>query len=108
MNPNLSSLHLTRAKIFMFQDRPQEALAEVEKETGEWEKFSGQALVYAHLGQRAESDQALKNLIATHQNDCAYQVAEAYAEEHLRADTAAAALERANSAVHRGATPAVP
>lgn len=79
LNPNLSSLHLTRAKIFMFQDRPQEALAEVEKETGEWEKFSGQALVYAHLGQRAESDQALKNLIATHQNDCAYQVAEAYA-----------------------------
>jgi tetratricopeptide (TPR) repeat protein len=79
LNPNLSSLHLTRAKIFMFQDRPQEALAEVEKETGEWEKFSGQALVYAHLGQRAESDQALKGLIATHQNDCAYQVAEAYA-----------------------------
>jgi TolB-like protein/DNA-binding winged helix-turn-helix (wHTH) protein/lipoprotein NlpI len=79
LNPNLSSLHLTRAKIFMFQDRPQEALAEVEKETGEWEKFSGQALVYAHLGQRAESDQALENLIATHQNDCAYQVAEAFA-----------------------------
>ena len=79
LNPNLSSLHLTRAKIFMFRDQPQEALAEVEKETGEWEKYSGQALVYAHFGRRAESDQALKNLIATHQNDCAYQIAEVYA-----------------------------
>jgi hypothetical protein len=31
------------------------------------------------LRQRKQSDQALKQLIATHQNDCAYQIAEAYA-----------------------------
>jgi adenylate cyclase len=31
------------------------------------------------LRQRKESDAALKKLIATHQNDCAYQIAEAYA-----------------------------
>jgi TolB-like protein/DNA-binding winged helix-turn-helix (wHTH) protein/Tfp pilus assembly protein PilF len=79
LNPRLSSLHLTRGKVFMNQDRLPEALAEMEKETGEWEKFSGEALVYAKLGDRQASDRALKNLIATHQNDCAYQVAEAYA-----------------------------
>jgi TolB-like protein/DNA-binding winged helix-turn-helix (wHTH) protein len=79
LNPHLSSLHLTRGKVFIDQDRLPEALAEMEKETGQWEKFSGEALVYAKLGDRQASDRALKNLIATHQNDCAYQVAEAYA-----------------------------
>jgi len=79
LNPHLSSLHLTRGKIFVRQDQLDEALAEMEKESGEWEKFSGEALVYAQLGDRANSDRALKDLIATHQNDCAYQVAEAYA-----------------------------
>jgi len=79
LNPRLSSLHLTRGKVFMNQGRLQEALAEMEKETGEWEKLSGEALVYTKLGDRQASDRALKNLIATHQNDCAYQVAEAYA-----------------------------
>jgi tetratricopeptide (TPR) repeat protein len=79
LNPHLSSLHLTRGKVFIDQDRLPEALAEMEKETGQWEKFSGEALVYAKLGDRQASDRALKNLIATHQNDCAYQIAEACA-----------------------------
>lgn len=79
INPQLSSLHLTRGKILFSEGRPQEALAEMEKETGEWEKFSGETLAYFALGRRAESDAALKKLIATHQNDCAYQIAEAYA-----------------------------
>jgi|HubBroStandDraft_6_1064221.scaffolds.fasta_scaffold51385_2 TolB-like protein/DNA-binding winged helix-turn-helix (wHTH) protein/tetratricopeptide (TPR) repeat protein len=79
LNPQVSSLHLTRGKILMSQGHPQEALAEMEKETGEWEKFSGETLANHLLGDRKESDAALKNLIATHQNDCAYQIAEAYA-----------------------------
>jgi TolB-like protein/DNA-binding winged helix-turn-helix (wHTH) protein/Tfp pilus assembly protein PilF len=79
LNPQLSSLHLTRGKIFLKQGRMQEALAEMEKETGEWEKLSGQALAYYALGRLEESDGALKKLIATHQNDCAYQIAELYA-----------------------------
>lgn len=79
LNPQISSLHLTRGKVLMFQGHPQEALAEMEKETGEWEKFSGETMAHHLLGQPNESDAALKNLIATHQNDCAYQIAEAYA-----------------------------
>lgn len=79
LNPQISSLHLTRGKVLMSQRHRQEALAEMEKETGEWEKFSGETMAHHLLGQRKESDAALKNLIATHQNDCAYQIAEAYA-----------------------------
>jgi TolB-like protein/DNA-binding winged helix-turn-helix (wHTH) protein/Tfp pilus assembly protein PilF len=79
LNPQISSLHLTRGKVLMSQGHPQEALAEMEKETGEWEKFSGETMAHHLLRQREESDAALKNLIAMHQNDCAYQIAEAYA-----------------------------
>lgn len=79
LNPQLSSLHLTRGQILLLEGRQQQALAEMEKETGAWEKLSGEALAYHALGRREESDNALKKLIATYQNDAAYQIAEAYA-----------------------------
>jgi TolB-like protein/DNA-binding winged helix-turn-helix (wHTH) protein/Flp pilus assembly protein TadD len=79
LNPQLSSLHLTRGQILLSEGRQQEAMAEVEKETGDWEKLSGESLAYYALGRREESDKALKRLIVTHQNDCAYQIAEVYA-----------------------------
>jgi TolB-like protein/DNA-binding winged helix-turn-helix (wHTH) protein/Flp pilus assembly protein TadD len=79
LNPQLSSLHLTRGKILLSEGRRTDALAEIEKETGEWEKLSGESLAYYALGRPADSDVALKKLIATHQNDCAYQIAETYA-----------------------------
>ena len=61
------------------QGQPQQAVAEIEKETGDWEKLSGGALAYYALGRRQDSDAALNKLIATHQNDGAYQIAEVYA-----------------------------
>jgi TolB-like protein/DNA-binding winged helix-turn-helix (wHTH) protein/Flp pilus assembly protein TadD len=79
LNPQLSALHLTRGKIFFSEGRPREALEEMEEENGEWEKLSGEALAYFALGRLGDSDKALKKLIATHQNDSAYQVAEVYA-----------------------------
>jgi TolB-like protein/DNA-binding winged helix-turn-helix (wHTH) protein/Flp pilus assembly protein TadD len=79
LNPQLSSLHLTRAKVLLSEGRRQEALGEIESETGEWEKLSGEALAYYALGRREQSDSALKKLIATHQKDAAYQIAEVYA-----------------------------
>jgi TolB-like protein/DNA-binding winged helix-turn-helix (wHTH) protein/Flp pilus assembly protein TadD len=94
LNPQLSSLHLTRGKILLWQGRPQEAAAEIEKETGEWEKLSGESLVYYALGRIPEADHALSRLIATHQNDSAYQVAEVYAYRG-KTDEAFAWLERA-------------
>jgi tetratricopeptide (TPR) repeat protein len=79
LNPQLSSLYLTRGKVLFSQGHPQEALEEMGKETGEWQKLSGESLAYHALGRREESDNALNRLIATHQNDSAYQIAEAYA-----------------------------
>ena len=79
LNPRISALHLTRGKILFSNGHPQEALNEIEKDTGEWEKLSGEALAYYVVGRRDEADNALKRLIATHQGDSAYQIAEAYA-----------------------------
>jgi tetratricopeptide (TPR) repeat protein len=79
LNPQLSSLHLTYGQILLSQGRWQSALEDIEKETGDWEKLSGEVLAYHALGRREESENALKTLIATHQNDAAYQIAEAYA-----------------------------
>jgi TolB-like protein/DNA-binding winged helix-turn-helix (wHTH) protein/Flp pilus assembly protein TadD len=79
LNSRLSGLHFTRGQIFLAEGHPQEALTEIEQETGDWDKLSGEALAYAALGNRRESDEALKKLIATHQDDAAYQIAEAYA-----------------------------
>jgi TolB-like protein/DNA-binding winged helix-turn-helix (wHTH) protein/Tfp pilus assembly protein PilF len=79
LNPQLSSLHLTRGQILLSEGHPQEARAEMENETGEWEKLTGEPLAYYALGRREESDGALKQLIATYQNDCAFQIAEVYA-----------------------------
>jgi len=79
LNPQLSSLHLTYCQILLAQGRWQSALEEIEKETGDWEKLSGEVLAYHALGRREESENVLKTLIATHQNDAAYQIAEAYA-----------------------------
>jgi TolB-like protein/DNA-binding winged helix-turn-helix (wHTH) protein/Tfp pilus assembly protein PilF len=79
LNPQLSSLHLTIGEIFLLQGRWQEALEEMEKENGDWQKLSGEVWAYHSLGRREESDKALKKLIATHQNEAAYQIAEACA-----------------------------
>jgi len=79
LNPQLSSLRLTRGAIFLLEGHELESLAEMEKETGEWEKLSGESIAYHTLRRREDSDHALNKLIATHQNDCAYQIAEVYA-----------------------------
>ena len=79
LNPQLSSLHLTFAKIHLAQGQPQEAVLEVEQETGDWEKLSGEALAYHAVRRRQDSDAALNQLIARHQNEAAYQIAEVYA-----------------------------
>src|SRR6266403_4789294 len=79
LNPQLSSLHLTRGTILLSEGHQLESLVEMEKETGEWEKLSGESMAYYALQRREDSDHALNKLIATHQNDCAYQIAELYA-----------------------------
>jgi TolB-like protein/DNA-binding winged helix-turn-helix (wHTH) protein/Flp pilus assembly protein TadD len=79
LNPQLSSLHLTLGKIYLAQGEAEQAVAEMEKETGDWEKLCGEAVAYYAAGRKHDSDAALNKLIATHQNDSAYQIAEVYA-----------------------------
>jgi TolB-like protein/DNA-binding winged helix-turn-helix (wHTH) protein/Flp pilus assembly protein TadD len=79
LNPQLSSLRLARGQILLSEGHLQEARAEMENETGEWEKLTGEPLAYYALGRREESDGALKKLITTYQNECAFQIAEVYA-----------------------------
>src|SRR5258705_8537255 len=79
LNPQLSSLHLTRGTILLLEGHQLESLAEMEKEAGEWEKLSGESMAYYALQRREDSDHPLNKLIATHQNDYAYQIAEVYA-----------------------------
>lgn len=79
LNSQHSSLHLIRSEILLMEGHPPEAVAEIEKETSDWQKLTGQALAYSGAGRHQDSDMALKNLIAKHQTDCAYQIAEVYA-----------------------------
>jgi tetratricopeptide (TPR) repeat protein len=93
LNPQLYALYLTRSKILFTEGHQRQALEEVEKENG-WQKLSGEALAYCALGRMADSDNALTNLVATHQYDAAYQIAEAYAYR-AEPDKAFQWLERA-------------
>jgi TolB-like protein/DNA-binding winged helix-turn-helix (wHTH) protein/Tfp pilus assembly protein PilF len=79
LNAQISSLHSTRARILLAEGRVQEAVGEAEKETGEWERLTIEAMAYHAIGRREDSETALKRLIATHQDDSAFQIAEAYA-----------------------------
>lgn len=79
MNQKLEGAHARLGAILLAQGQAQAALAEMDAEPGEWEKLTGQALVYHALGRTHDSDAALSKLIATHTVDSPYQIAEIYA-----------------------------
>lgn len=79
MNQKLEGAHAKLGAILLAQGQAQAALAEMDAESGEWERLTGQALVYHALGRSHESDAALSKLIATHAEDSPYQIAEIYA-----------------------------
>jgi tetratricopeptide (TPR) repeat protein len=65
-------------EILIAEGKPQQALAEIEKEPIEWWKLTGQALAYHALGREQDSNTALSSLIAKYGFDGAYQIAQAY------------------------------
>jgi len=79
LNPQASAVHTIRGKLFISQGHLQEALAEMELEPSDWDKYTGLAMVYHALGRTNDSQSELEQLIATHKSDCAYQIAEVYA-----------------------------
>ena len=93
-DPHQVETHEVRGEVYLAQARPQEALAEMEKEPERsWREF-GLALAYHALGRHSDSDAALADLIAHDQDDAAYQVAEVYAYRG-ETDQAFAWLDRA-------------
>jgi tetratricopeptide (TPR) repeat protein len=79
LNPRSPFVHYVLGKILIAEARPQQALAEIEKEPSEWGKLTGQALAYHALGREQDSTAALGELIAKHDSDSAFQIAEVYA-----------------------------
>jgi TolB-like protein/DNA-binding winged helix-turn-helix (wHTH) protein/Flp pilus assembly protein TadD len=79
LNPQATYVHLTLAKILIAEGKQQQALAEVEKESIEWERLSGLALAYHALGREQDSNAALAALIAKYGNGGAFQIAQVYA-----------------------------
>jgi len=88
-------IHETWGEVYLARGRPQEALAEMEKEPAGFFHDLGMALADHALGRHQESDAALATLIARYPNDCAYQIAQVYAYRG-EADRAFTWLERAH------------
>jgi TolB-like protein/tRNA A-37 threonylcarbamoyl transferase component Bud32/predicted Zn-dependent protease len=80
LNPNqIVMIHEVDGEVYLAQGRPQDALAEMEKEPTGYLHDLGAALAYHALGQHQKSDEALASLISQHSNDAAYQIAQVYA-----------------------------
>jgi TolB-like protein/DNA-binding winged helix-turn-helix (wHTH) protein len=79
LNPQAGFVHLTLSKILIAEGEPQQALAEIDKETLDWAKLTGQALTYHALGREQESDAAVRALIAKYGTDASFQIAQVYA-----------------------------
>jgi TolB-like protein/Flp pilus assembly protein TadD len=79
LNPQAAFAHDFLGKIYLAEGKPQQALAEIEKEPVDWEKLADLAFVYHALNREQDSNAALADLIARHGTDSAYQIAQAYA-----------------------------
>jgi TolB-like protein len=79
MNPQAAYVHFNLGKVLIAKGKLQQALAEIEKERLEGGKFAGLVMAYHALGHERDSNAALAELIAKHDSDWAYQIAQAYA-----------------------------
>ena len=71
--------HCMLSQVFLAQSRPQEALAEAEKEPDTQFLLCARVLAYHALGRKKESDANLQELIAKLQSDAPYQIAQVFA-----------------------------
>jgi hypothetical protein len=67
------------AEIYVIQGRPQDALAEIERERPGAFRLQHYAIAYHVLGREKESDAALRELIAKYGTVAAFQIAQVYA-----------------------------
>jgi TolB-like protein/DNA-binding winged helix-turn-helix (wHTH) protein/Flp pilus assembly protein TadD len=79
LNPQAAFVHLTLGKILTAEGKPQQSLAEIEKEPLEWGKLTGQILAYHALNRENDSNSALAGLITKYGIGAGYQIAQVYA-----------------------------
>ncbi len=79
MNPQHPWSHLVLGRIYLAKSSPQQALAEMQRETHPLFRLQGLAIAYHSLGWHRESDAALAELIAKFHATAAFQIAEVYA-----------------------------
>ena len=94
LDPRFPWLHSVLGRVYLAWSRPKEALTEAERETVPGIRLQSFALAFDALGRKQESDRALAELIAKHQGDGAFYIAEVYAFRG-DANSAFAWLERA-------------
>jgi predicted Zn-dependent protease len=79
LNPQAAYAHFILGQVLIAEGKPQQALAEIEKQPLGWGKLTGRAIDYHALGREQESNAALAGLIAMDDTHAAYQIAEVYA-----------------------------
>jgi serine/threonine protein kinase len=79
ITPSNDSFHFALGQLDMLQGRLTDALAEFQRQGGDGARRMGDAMIEHANGHEKQSQQALKDLIARHANDMAYQVADVYA-----------------------------
>jgi tetratricopeptide (TPR) repeat protein len=79
LNSQTALVHLTLSKILIGQGKAQEAAVEIERESMDWAKLTGQALAYHALGREKNSNAALNALITKFGTSASFQIAQVYA-----------------------------
>jgi predicted Zn-dependent protease len=79
LNPKIALVHLTLSKILIEERKAREATAEIERESMDWGKLTGEALTSNALGRQQDSTAALNALVAKYGMDASYQIAQVYA-----------------------------
>ncbi|MGH8496877.1 MAG: protein kinase domain-containing protein [Gammaproteobacteria bacterium] len=79
LNPGGEFTHNLRGRVFLLQNQPQMALAEMHRETDPVTREIGTALALTALGRKAEADQVLAAYIEEHNESAALDIAVVYA-----------------------------
>ena len=94
LNPDVWPGHMLLSKIYLMQDRPEDALPEIKRVRYDAQRVFLYAVAYEAMGREHESESALSELIAKYAADNAYLVATVYARRN-RSDQAFEWLDRA-------------
>lgn len=78
LTPLRAATRASLAVALAAQGRTSEALAEAKREPTGWARLRALAIIHRKMGHRAESDEALRELVERHGDESACQVAEVY------------------------------